>query len=428
MLSWYTEFTPDQRRTFWACYGGWALDGMDLQFYTFLIPTLTALWSMSQAQAGLIASSALITSALGGWLTGILADRYGRVRMLQITILWYSVFTAASGLTNSFGQLLVMRSLQGFGFGGEWTAGAVLVGEIVRAHHRGKAVGTLQSGWAIGWGLAALFSTFALTSLPADWGWRALFFIGAAPALLLLFIRRYVREPAIFLEHSALGMREKLLAGAYRIFSPELLRTTILCSLLSTGALGGYYALMTWLPTYLRLERGLTILSSGLYLGVIIAGAFAGYIAGAYLADLIGRRRNFLLYAVSCLVIVAVYTHVPISNETMLILGFPLGFCAVGVFSGIGPFFTELFPTGVRGSGQGFSYNAGRAAGALFPALVGLLSASMSLGAAIGVFAAVAYGLLVIAAYCLPETRGKELDPGNAVPQPADGSFRKMIS
>jgi MFS family permease len=370
----------------------------------------------------------LITSALGGWLTGILADRYGRVRMLQITILWYSVFTAASGLTNSFGQLLVMRSLQGFGFGWEWTAGAVLVGEIVRAHHRGKAVGTLQSGWAIGWALAALFSTFALTSLPADWGWRALFFIGAAPALLLLFIRRYVREPAIFLEHSVLGLREKPLAGAYRIFSPELLRTTILCSLLSTGALGGYYALMTWLPTYLRLERGLTILSSGLYLGVIIAGAFAGYIAGAYLADLIGRRRNFLLYAVSCIVIVAVYTHVPISNETMLILGFPLGFCAVGVFSGIGPFFTELFPTGVRGSGQGFSYNAGRATGALFPALVGLLSASMSLGAAIGVFAAVAYGLLVIAAYCLPETRGKELDPGNAVPQPAAGSFRKMIS
>jgi MFS family permease len=390
---------------------------MDLQFYTFLIPTLTALWSMSQAEAGIIASSALITSALGGWLTGILADRYGRVRMLQLTILWYSVFTAASGLTNSFGQLLVMRSLQGFGFGGEWTAGAVLVGEIVRAHHRGKAVGILQSGWAIGWALAALLSTFALTSLPTDWEWRALLFVGAAPALLLLYIRRYVREPVVFLEHSAMRTRERLLAGAWRIFSPELLRTTVLCSLLSTGALGGYYALMTWLPTYLRLERGLTILSSGLYLGVIIVGAFTGYLVGAYLADLIGRRRNFLLYAISCIVIVAIYTHVPISNETMLILGFPLGFCSVGVFSGIGPFFTELYPTGVRGSGQGFSYNAGRAAGAFFPALVGLLSASMSLGEAIGVFAAIAYGLLVIAAYCLPETNGKELDPAKATSQ-----------
>jgi MFS family permease len=415
MLSWYTEFKPEHRKTFWACYAGWALDGMDLQFYTFLIPTLTALWSMSQAEAGIIASSALITSALGGWLTGILADRYGRVRMLQITILWYAVFTAASGLTNSFGELLVMRSLQGFGFGGEWTAGAVLVGEIVRARNRGKAVGTLQSGWAIGWGLAALLSTLALTSLPADWGWRALFFVGAAPALLLLYIRRYVREPDIFLDHAASPTRERLVDGAYRIFSPELVRTTILCSLLSTGALGGYYALMTWLPTFLRLERGLTILSSGLYLGVIIVGAFAGYIFGAYLSDLIGRRRTFLLYSVSCIAIVAIYTHLPIRNETMLVLGFPLGFFSVGVFSGIGPFFTELFPTGVRGSGQGFSYNAGRAAGAFFPALVGLLSARMTLGGAIGLFSVVAYGLLVIAAYCLPETRGKELDPGKAI-------------
>jgi MFS family permease len=211
--------------------------------------------------------------------------------------------------------------LQGFGFGGEWTAGAVLVGEIARARHRGKAVGTLQSGWAIGWALAALFSTFALTSLPADWGWRALFFIGAAPALLLLFIRRYVRESTIYLEHSALQTREKWLTGARRIFAPELLRTTILCSLLSTGALGGYYALMTWLPTYLRLERGLTIVSSGLYLGVIILGAFIGYLVGAYLADLIGRRRTCLLYALSCIVIVAP-THMPISNDTMLVLGF----------------------------------------------------------------------------------------------------------
>jgi len=421
MFSWYREFSAKQRKTFWACYGGWALDAMDVQFYTFLIPTLIALWSMSQAEAGVIASSTLITSAFGGWLTGILADRYGRVLMLQVTILWYSVFTALSGFANSFEQLLVLRSLQGFGFGGEWTAGAVLVGEMVRARHRGKAVGTLQSGWAVGWALAALLSTLALTLLPPDWGWRALLFFGAAPALLLLFIRRYVDEPAVFLEHAASQPRENFLGGVRRIFSPELLRTTVLCSLLSTGALGGYYALMTWLPTYLRVERGLTVLSSGLYLGVIIAGAFTGYLVGAYLADLIGRRRNFLLYSLSSVGIVGVYTHIPISNETMLFLGFPLGFSAVGVFSGIGPFFTELFPTGVRGSGQGFCYNAGRAVGAFFPALVGFLSASMSLGQAIGIFAAAAYGLLVIAAYCLPETMGKELVAGNA---PREESIR----
>lgn len=410
MFSWHSELNRNERNTFWACYGGWALDGMDVQLYTFLIPTLSALWSMSREDAGIIASSALITSAIGGWLTGVLADRYGRVRMLQITILWYSVFTAASGFTNSFQELLVVRSLQGFGFGGEWTAGAVLMGEIVRAQHRGKIVGSLQSGWAAGWALAALLSTFALTSLPPEWGWRALFFIGAAPAFMLLLIRRYVNEPDVFLNGSAARKSSSILADLPLIFSPALLRTTVLCSLLSTGALGGYYAVMTWLPTFLRVERGLTIFTSGLYLAVIIAGTFTGYLVSAYLVDALGRRRNFLLFAVGCLVIVGIYTHVDISNNTMLVLGFPLGFFSAGVFSGIGPFLTELFPTNVRGSGQGFSYNFGRAIGAFFPALIGMLSASMPLGHAIGIFAGAAYGLLVIAAYCLPETKGKELD------------------
>jgi MFS family permease len=409
MFSWYGRLASRERKTFWACYGGWALDAMDIQFYTFLIPTFMALWGLSQADAGVIASSALITSAIGGWVTGILADRYGRVLMLQITILWFSVFTALCGFANSGTELLILRSLQGFGFGGEWTAGAVLIGEMVRGSDRGRAVGTLQSGWAVGWGAAALLSTVALTSLPPDWGWRLLLFAGALPALLLLYIRRHVKEPDVFLDHVHKHGRSGLIAASSKIFSRELIRTTLLCSLLSTGALGGYYALMTWLPTYLRLERGLTITTSGLYLGVIILGAFLGYLAGAILSDHIGRRRTFFVYAITCLVIIAVYTHLPINDSTMLILGFPLGFCAVGIFSGLGPFFTEQFPTAVRAAGQGFSYNAGRAFGALFPALVGVLSASLGIGKAIGIFALAAYGLLVIAAYCLPETRGKDL-------------------
>jgi MFS family permease len=239
-----------------------------------------------------------------------------------------------------------------------------------------------------------------------------LFFVGAAPALMLFFVRRYVTEPDIFLDSSASRSPANFISDAPRIFAPALLRTTVLCSLLSTGALGGYYALMTWLPTYLRSERGLTIFSSGLYLGVIIVGAFTGYIVGAYLLDVIGRRRTFLLYAIGCLAIVASYTQLNINNAVMLILGFPLGFFSTGVFSGMGPFMTELFPTSVRASGQGFSYNFGRAIGALFPALVGLLSASMTLGSAISIFAGSAYGLLVVAAYCLPETKGKVLDKG----------------
>ena len=149
IIGWYAELTGKERRTFWACFTGWALDAMDVQLYSFVIATLTALWSISRADAGLAATATLMASAVGGWLIGVLADRYGRVRMLQISILWFSVFTFLCAFAQSFPQLLVFRSLQGFGFGGEWAAGAVLIGEIIRDKHRGKANGIVHSGWAV---------------------------------------------------------------------------------------------------------------------------------------------------------------------------------------------------------------------------------------------------------------------------------------
>jgi MFS family permease len=195
------------------------------------------------------------------------------------------------------------------------------------------------------------------------------------------------------------------------IFAPDLLRTTLLCALMGTGAQGGYYAITTWLPSFLRNERHLSVLNTGLYLGVLIAGSFAGYLVGAELADRIGRRPTFLLYAVGSFVMVLLYTMLPIGDGLMLLLGAPLGFVASGVFSGMGPFFTELFPTRVRGMGQGFAYNFGRGTGALFPFLVGWLAGRLSLGIAIGLFAAGAYVVMAIAALLLPETRGRALAP-----------------
>jgi MFS family permease len=185
----------------------------------------------------------------------------------------------------------------------------------------------------------------------------------------------------------------------------------LLGALLGTGAQGGYYAVTTWLPTFLRTERKLSVLDSAGYLAVSIAGAFCGYLTAGYLADRIGRRMTFLVFAVGAGAIAVVYTTVPFGNGWMLVLGFPLGFFASGVFSAMGPFFTEHFPTRVRGIGQGFAYNAGRATGALFPTLVGLLSARLSLGAAIGLFAGVAYATMALAAFLLTETRGKVLAP-----------------
>src|SRR2546428_6399881 len=145
-----------ERATFRACFGGWALDGMDFQFYSFIIPSLIAGWHLSKAQAGTLQTSTLLASALGGWMAGLIADRIGRVRTLQITILWFALFTGLCGLAQSYGQLLAARSLMGLGFGGGWGAGAVLMGEGIAAPHRGEAVGALQRRWAARWGAAGV--------------------------------------------------------------------------------------------------------------------------------------------------------------------------------------------------------------------------------------------------------------------------------
>ena len=249
--AWIFELTSRERSTLIATFGGWGLDGMDVMVYSFVISTLIATWHMSAGQAGLLATAVLIISAVGGWLAGLLADRFGRTLVLQVTIIWFALFTFLSGFTNSFGQLLVTRGLQGLGFGGEWAVGSVLMGEMIRPQHRGKAVGTVQGGWAIGWGMAALAYSLLFSLLPASTAWRAMFWIGILPALLVFYIRRFVPEPEVFSKTRAQIVSEGGKSSFLDIFSPEMLRITFLTSLMSTGVQGGYYAITTWLPTVL---------------------------------------------------------------------------------------------------------------------------------------------------------------------------------
>ncbi|CAB3748774.1 MFS transporter [Burkholderia sp. MSh2] len=410
LFSWYADAQPRERRAFWSCKVGYMLDGMDTQMLSFVIPTLVATWGLSLADAGLIGTITLLASAAGGWIAGILSDRIGRVRTLQLTVLWFAAFTALCGLAQNYPQLLAARALMGFGFGGEWTAGAVLIGEVIRARDRGRAVGLVQSGWAIGWGLCALLYALLFSVLPPEQAWRALFFVGLAPALLVVAIRRYVKEPDVYEKEKAAQAKTADAPRLTEIFSPQLITTTLRAALLTTGAQGGYYAITTWLPTFLKTERHLTVMGTGGYLAMIILGSWVGYLASAYLTDRLGRKPNFILFAVGSMVIAFAYTSLNLTNASMLWLGFPLGFFASGIFSGMGAFLTELFPTRVRGSGQGFCYNVGRAIGALFPFLIGALSKQYGLGTSIGLFAVAAYGVVIVAALTLPETRGRELD------------------
>jgi MFS family permease len=408
-LSWLFDLAPRERRAFGACVGGWALDAMDVQMYTFVIPALITVWGISRGQAGNLSTAASLFSAIGGWVAGWIADRFGRVRTLQIAILWFAVFTFLSGLAQNYEQLFIARALLGLGFGGEWAAGAVLLGESMRAEHRGKALGIMQAGWAVGWGVATVLYAIFFSLLPVETAWRALFLVGIAPAVLVFFVRRYVEEPPVYLETRAQLAARGDKPSFFEIFKPPLLRITLIGGVMGTGAQGGYYAVMTWLPTFLRTERHLSVLDSAGYLAVLITGAFCGYLSGGFLSDRIGRRLQFLIFAIGAGVVVVAYTSLSFGNTTMLFLGFPLGFFASGVFSAMGAFYTEHFPTRVRGVGQGFAYNLGRGTGAFFPTFVGHMSITIPLGTAIGIFAGLAYATMAVAAFLLPETKGKVL-------------------
>ncbi|MGO9006704.1 MAG: MFS transporter [Beijerinckiaceae bacterium] len=409
LTAFYRDMTAPERRTFWACASGWALDGMDFMIYPLVVGTIIKLWTVDPGMAGLAGTVTLLASALGGWLAGFIADRIGRVRTLQFTILWFSIFSLICAFVQNFDQLLVARALLGLGFGGEWAAGAVLMGETIRAQYRGRAVGSVQSGWAVGWGLAVLAQAVLFTYLPAETAWRWMFAIGALPALLVLYLRRYVEEPAISARALARAAEVGDRPALWEIFLRPIVKTTILASLVSIGCQGGYYAITFWVPRFLTTERKLSIVSSTGYLAALIIGSFIGYLVGAWLADKIGRRKLFLIFSIGAIAVILVYTQVTLTNDLLWVLGFPLGFFASGYFSGMGPFLTELFPTRLRGSGQGFCYNFGRGIGSLFPFLVGYLSQTTSLANAIAIFAVVAYGLFFIAAFALPETRGKVL-------------------
>src|SRR6185503_19393301 len=292
-----------ERRTFAACFTGWALDAMDVQMYAVVMPTLIAIWSLTQAQAGTLGTAALLFSSVGGWIAGILADRFGRARVLQLTILWFALFTFLSGFTQSYEQLLLTRSMQGLGFGGEWAAGAVLMSEVIDKRIRGRAVGSVQSGWSVGYGAAVLLFTVVFSVASPEMAWRYLFFLGLLPAFFTLWIRRHVEEPQVFREMRATSGGGRTFQFL-EIFGPGLRRRTILASMLAAGGLGGNYLTLTWLATYLRTVRNLSVLGTGSYLLFNILGSFLGYVISAHLSDWLGRRKTFVIMAGSAAVTV----------------------------------------------------------------------------------------------------------------------------
>ena len=410
MFTWYRAVSGNERKTFWACFSGWALDALETQMFGLVIPSLIVYFAISREEAGLLSSATLVTSALGGWFAGALSDRYGRVKTLQIMIIWFAIFTFLAAFVTDYYWLLALKALQGFGIGGEWAAGAVLMAETISSQYRGKVMATVQSAWAVGWGLAVILFSIVFSLAPETFAWRIMFAVGLLPALLIFYVRRHVQEPVK--QTSVVSKNENsmpITEALFGIFSPSLIRTTLLGGLLGLGAHGGYHAIMSWLPTYLKAERHLSVLNSSAYLAVIIVAFWCGCMASSVLLDKIGRRFNVACFAICCVITVRIYLFVPLTNTQMLFLGFPLGFFAAGIPSSLGALFNELYPQKYRGAGVGFCYNFGRILSSAFPSLVGHMSASMSLGSAIGIDASWAYSIVVISVLLLPETKGRDL-------------------
>jgi MFS family permease len=404
-LEWPAFVTLAERRSLVAGGLGWMLDAMDVMLYSMVLAHLMRDLGMGKGTAGLLNSLTLVASAIGGVLFGFLADRVGRTRALMLSILVYSLASGACGLSTSVVELAIFRFVLGLGMGGEWTTGAALIAETWPAEHRGKALGLMQSSWAIGEMLAAGVVAVVLPSL----GWRAVFFAGVLPALVVLWIRREVPESELWQRS-----RESPNRGSLRVlWRKDIRRNGILATAMNACGMFGYWGLFTWIPAYLSLPveqggRGLDLMKTTAWLLIMGIGKWLGYTLFGFFADSAGRRRSYVTYLLVAAALVPLYGLARTPTE-LLLLGPFVAFFGTGFFSGFSALASELFPTEVRATAMGLSYNIGRGISAAAPAAVGLLAERFGLGSAFFLQAA-AFLAAALLALTLPETKGRQLD------------------
>jgi MFS family permease len=404
-LEWPEHVTQSERRSLWAGGLGWMLDAMDVMLYSMVLAHLMRDLGMNKASAGLLNSLTLLASAIGGLLFGFLADRVGRKRALMLSILVYSLSSGACAFSTSILELASFRFILGLGMGGEWTTGAALIAETWPAEHRGKALGLMQSSWAIGEMIAVGVVAVVLPSF----GWRAVFLVGVLPALFVLWIRRDVQESELWLRQQRSGSK-----GSLRVlWRKDVRRHGLLATAMNACAMFGYWGLFTWIPAYLALPvaeggRGLDLTQTTLWLVMMGVGKWFGYALFGFFADAVGRRKSYVGYLLIAAALVPLFGMAK-TPFWLLVLGPFVAFFGTGYFSGFSAIASELFPTEVRATAMGVSYNLGRGLSAAAPAVVGLLAARFGLGSAFFLQAA-AFFVAALLALTLPETQGRQLE------------------
>jgi MFS family permease len=382
IYGWLAEATSEQRRTLLAASLGWMLDSMDVMLYTLVLGQVQKEMHLSVGMAGAMMSATLLAAAFGGIGFGWFADRKGRARALMYSVLIYSVFTAACGLTHTAAELMVCRVLLGLGMGGEWASGAALVAETWPAEHRGKALGLVQSSWAIGYALGAAIVAVVMPRF----GWRAVFFVGIIPALLTLWFRRGLHEPEAWQREHA-ETKQWGLKSVAPLFRGGLGRSMLICTTMNAATLFAWWGLFTWVPRFLSMSvgeggRGLSIVKTSAWTIDMQVGTFLGYVIFGYLADRFSRKYTYIGYLLMATMLVPVFAFVH-SPYALLLIGPLVGFFGTGYFSGFSVISSELFPTALRGSAMGFAYNTGRIVSAAAPWIIGRVSERTGLGSAL---------------------------------------------
>jgi MFS family permease len=413
-VPWHRTITREQWRVLMAAKFGWMLDAMDFMLYAMALNQLRVYFAFDDATAGMLGTATLVMSGVGGLTFGYVADRFGRTRALMGTIALFSLASLGAATSQSVLQLLFWRAVLGIGMGGEWASGAVLVSETWPPAHRNKAISIMQSGWAIGYILAAVLAALILGRAEfGNEGWRWLFLAGVLPAFLTIWIRRNIKEPEAW-------TRRRAAPGALQnpfavIFGPKLLGRTLRIILLGSAVQFGYWGIFFWLPAFLArpVDQGGAGLGVGSLWWIIPVqiGAYLGYLTFGFIADRIGRRPAFVLFMAGAALMVLLYGQMAAHPRALMLLGPVLGYFGSGYFSMFGSFVAELFPAAVRGTGQGTSYNIGRMAGAVAPYTIGALATLPGIGIGLALGATSAFFLLAAALiFTLPDRSGQALD------------------
>ena len=409
-MTFWADASPAAKKALIAASLGWLLDAFDVMLYALILTAVVKDLGLSLATGGQLASLTLAASALGGLVFGVIADKLGRTRALSLSILLYSVFTFACGLAQNVWQLAIFRFFLGLGMGGEWASGATLVSETWPEKHRGKALGLMQSCWAIGYGAAAIVVALVLPT----YGWRAVFFVGIIPALFTLWIRRNLEEPEMWQRsRQTVPSRQEVPSrqdSASRLGAP--LRLVVLLTLMNAATMFAWWGLNLWVPSYLSLPVaqggiGLSTTTMSMFVVAMQVGMWLGYVTFGFISDTFGRKPTYVTYLVLAAALVWAYgsTREPMS---LLVLGPFVAFFGTGYFSGFGAVASEIFPTAIRATALGVTYNSGRLLSAAAPFVIGSLAQSQGFGLA---FTITAFAFLIAAMLWIgiPETRGRQM-------------------